>query len=368
MNYDLYAALDGKSSKQDIDALVGGRLDGMAMDIATRIRLLAGIAAQNEEIKDYVVSGDRMQGGGYKSLVHRKNPQETPYAALIKEEHARLDALGLLNPAIPKMTGLPLDSWFLQFQFTLATPYISKDDESFYVSEGVNPVRKDKVFKVPMIAASSWKGLVRWAAMHVRLKENALAEKDFAQERLFQTLLFGDENGMGEEDEDSFAHYLDYLNKLAVLPYQNLLREYFGVASDKSLPHHRGRLFFYPTFFDLIDIEVINPHSRKTKAGTHPIYLESVPATAKGTFSLLYVPFNEREKTHDKIQEQSRKGLVTATDAVTALMRVYGFSAKRTSGFGEAQDDITGSITIGTDQKTFRDWSQLSEMADHVRF
>ncbi|MGB9873244.1 MAG: hypothetical protein ACPLYD_16505, partial [Anaerolineae bacterium] len=68
MSYDLYVALGG-ASQQDVDALVGGNhRDLQIPDIATRIRLLAGIAAQNESVKDYAVSGARRRGGGYKSL------------------------------------------------------------------------------------------------------------------------------------------------------------------------------------------------------------------------------------------------------------------------------------------------------------
>lgn len=57
---------------------------------------------------------------------------------------------------------LPPHSFFLQFPFTLARPYISKDDETFHVCE--NPVRKEKVFKVPMVEGSTWKGNLRWTA------------------------------------------------------------------------------------------------------------------------------------------------------------------------------------------------------------
>ena len=63
------------------------------------------------------------------------------------------------------------------------------------------------------------------------------------------------------------------------------------------------------TFFDLIDVEVINPHSRKTRAGTHPIYLECVPQGAKGTFSLLYVPFDLIGADKAEIRRQALEDL-----------------------------------------------------------
>jgi len=51
---------------------------------------------------------------------------------------------------------LPQFSWFLQFTFTLAKPYISKDDNPFYIID--NPIVRDKVFRLPMVRSTSWKG------------------------------------------------------------------------------------------------------------------------------------------------------------------------------------------------------------------
>lgn len=51
---------------------------------------------------------------------------------------------------------LPLYSFFIQFTFTLAQPYISRDEQDFYIID--NPVRKDKIFGLPYVASTSWKG------------------------------------------------------------------------------------------------------------------------------------------------------------------------------------------------------------------
>ncbi|HID30681.1 MAG TPA: hypothetical protein EYP19_11845, partial [Desulfobacterales bacterium] len=73
MSYDLYVELRG-STQGDVDAIVNGKHRNIAIpSIATRIRLLASIAAHNG-VKEYAVSGDRRQGGGYKSLVHIDDP------------------------------------------------------------------------------------------------------------------------------------------------------------------------------------------------------------------------------------------------------------------------------------------------------
>lgn len=338
MSYDLYVELGGESEK-DVAALTNGTHRGVTIDVSTCIRLLTGIAAYNNRVKDYAVSGDRKQGGGYKSLVHAQKAEESPYAKkLILPEHARLDKLGLLSPTAPELRVFPLGSWFLQFTFTLAKPWISKDDDPFYVADSINPVRKDKVFKVPMMSASSWKGVLRWTIMHtcLALKKNDLDNKAFAAERLAQTLLFGDEKGEEPGRTKDFAGFLDQMKLDARSVYAQLLRKHFRVTEDKPLPHHAGRLCFFPTFFNLIDVEVINPHSRETKAGTHPIYLECVPINAKGTFSLLYVPFDLIGQSENDVRAQAMEDLLLVAQGIQAMLTKYGFGAKTSSGFGVA--------------------------------
>ncbi|MER3543445.1 MAG: CRISPR-associated protein [Chloroflexota bacterium] len=353
MSYDLYVALGG-NSQQDADALTQGSHRSIQVaDIATRIRLLAGIAAQNESVKDYAVSGDRRSGGGYKSLVHARDPEQSVYAkALIAKQRPTLRTLGLLQPSM-LLDSLPPGSWFLQFTFTLAKPWISKDDDPFYVAESVNPVRKDKVFKVPVMSAAAWKGLLRWTLMHTRLtlKKDSLTPERFAQERFVQPLLFGDEKGEESGGTKDFAAYLDSLKPQARPEYERLLRAYYGLKSDDPLPHHSGRLMFYPTFFDGIDVEVINPHSRETRAGTHPIYLECVPAGATGTFSLLYVPFDLIGRSEDEIKKQAGEDLQRVAEGLQAMFLTYGFSAKRTSGYGVAEESVAnGFVQLGIEE------------------
>jgi CRISPR-associated protein Cmr2 len=355
MSYDVYADFTG-STKVDVDRLV----TGAGADIATRIRLLAGIAAQGP--KDYAVRG-------YKQLVHARAPAAAPYSKELIQELSRLNKLGLLKPS-PALASLPLGSWVLQFEFILAKPWLSKDDDPFYVADRVNPVRKDKVFKIPVIAASSWKGLLRWAVMHVHLveKRDELTVEEFAERRLAHTLLFGDEKGEEPGGPKDFAKFLDELEPDAKSPYRQKVRQRFNLTDNEDLPHHSGRLMCYPTFFDLIDLEVINPHSRKTKAGTNPMYLECVPAGAKGTFSLLYVPFDLIGQPADEVKRQARSDLETACAAITGLMLTYGFSAKRTSGFGEAHDTISGDIRTAAGSLKVTRLSKLSEEVRGVRF
>ncbi|MEJ5241796.1 MAG: RAMP superfamily CRISPR-associated protein [Anaerolineales bacterium] len=302
-------------------------------DVTTQLRLL-------------VTEEGKRATGKFVTLVHgeRQKDDKLPpsqYDRYIENIMPTLASLHL-KPTDPDFSLFPPGSWFLQFEFTLAKPWMSKDDDPFYVAASVNPVRKDKVFKVPFMAASSWKGLLRWTLMHIRLtqKNNELSPQRFAQERFVQTLLFGDEQGEEPGRVKGFAEYLNALNPEARAEYERLLRRHFGVDPKDPLPHHSGRLYFYPTFFDQIDVEVINPHSRQTRAGINPIYLECVPEGAKGTFSLLYVPFDLIGRNQAEIKEQALADLQLVAEGIEALFLTYGFSAKRTSGYGVAKENV----------------------------
>ncbi len=328
---------------------------GLTLDAPTRIRLLAGMEGVSA-VRDY------------KQLVH---PDAAPYNAYIRENLSRMRKIGLLG-ASPNLTAPPVGSWFIQFTFTLAKPWMSKDDDPFYVAESVNPVRKDKVFKVPVMAASSWKGLLRWTAMKVDLmdKKDQLTEERFAERRLAHSFIFGDEKGEEPGDAKDFAGFLDDLKPGAKDVYRQKVRQQFNLADNAGMPHYRGRLNFYPTFFDTIDLEVINPHSRKTRAGTQPIYLECVPIGAKGTFSLLYVPFDLLGREgEEEIKCKAIADLQLVAEAIKAMMLTYGFSAKRTSGFGAAEDRIeNGKLSTRTCHQTMTMLSDLPQEVNSVQF
>lgn len=204
---------------------------------------------------------------------------------------------------------LPLYSWFFHFRFTLATPYLSKDDAPFYVID--NPVRKDKVFKLPMVSPTSWKGGLRATLRKVSMEQTGTYDWSAVRERQDPSIvrLFG--NVKGEEEQDKLR---------------------------------AGRLHFFPTFFNRIGREVINPHDREGGAGEQPIYFECVSQNAEGTFALLYVPFDTVGKPQDWIEPVSHQtprqiaaiDMVTIADATARLLTLYGFGAKTSSGYGTA--------------------------------
>jgi CRISPR-associated protein Cmr2 len=214
---------------------------------------------------------------------------------------------------------LPLDPWpptlfhgdwlALEVEFELLTPWYSKDDRLFHVLD--NPVRKDRVFGVPYMAAASWKGMLRWACrMQAGLQDHLERGKPFDE----------------WNDPDWVLHL-------------------FGNEKGEEKAFHQGALVFYPTWFDKIGFEVINPHDRSRRAGTQPIYYEVVPGRrpkagdtneyeegGKGALRLLYAPWPGM-----KAETKPEEVLHHLLEAIETMLTVYGVSAKRTVGWGTAE-------------------------------
>lgn len=208
----------------------------------------------------------------------------------------------------PDITHLPDWTWFaIDVSFTLVSPWYSKDDRPFHVMD--NPVRKDRVFGVPFMSATSWKGYLRWACRMQAGLSDHLEKYDMKMDGWLDSPwihhLFGNEKGEGEQ-------------------------------------FRSGTLVFYPTWFDKIGFEVINPHSRTLRSGTQPIYYEVVPAGTKGRLRLLYAPLlGEIER--DKLTPADF--IDSLIDSIKALLETYGISAKRTAGWGTARIDAwTGHV------------------------
>ncbi|MDZ7317487.1 MAG: hypothetical protein ONB24_15350, partial [candidate division KSB1 bacterium] len=212
---------------------------------------------------------------------------------------------------------LPPASWFIQFTFTPAKPYISKENNPFYIID--NPIVRDKVFQLPMIRPTGWKG-----NLYAALWQLGHDKQDDEQMRR----LFGETRG-----------------------------EEGGQA---------GRLYFYPTFFTETGLEIVNPHDRKRRVGKNPILFECVPAGAQGTFSLLYVPFDLIGQPESEIRKQALADLQLVAKGIKEMMLTYGFSAKRTSGYGVAQDEIQGRVQTRVDNKALTRLSQLVQEVSNV--
>jgi CRISPR-associated protein Cmr2 len=236
----------------------------------------------------------------------------------------------------PPFDRLPDSSWLaFEVTFTLQTPWYSKDDRPFHVLD--NPVLKDRVFGVPYLAAASWKGLLRWAL------------------EMTAGLIGPNPKGDGEDRKKAKAIVL-YL---------------FGNEKDEAKDFRQGALVFYPTWFDRIDFDVINPHSRRTRAGTQPIFYEVVPAGSEGILHLLYAPL-PGAAARDEVKPG--EAIESLLEAIEALLTTYGISAKRTAGWGTASvrqwkawrngHDPVEAETLADFQSKVKPWVTPTEARD----
>jgi len=198
----------------------------------------------------------------------------------------------IISPSI-NISVLPEYSFLIQLKFTLEKPYISRDEQEFYIID--NPIRKDKVFGLPYVSSTSWKGSLRAA-----LWQNGHKEDDLQINRIF-----GNKRGIEEHTELK-----------------------------------TGRLHLFPTFFDRIGLEIINPHDRERRVGKNPVLIEVVPGGTSGIFTLLYVPFDLIGKNEEELNNQISKDVRIIAQGLKAMFRDYGFGAKTSSGFGIAKPEL----------------------------
>ena len=206
-----------------------------------------------------------------------------------------------------------------------------------------------------MVRATTWKGALRFAAIKVfedwiyeKLTESKLDKEEVFKKRARIVMLFGNEKDAHE----------DYLGKLCLLAIEgkvptgseakkkieDINKEFEkwlvknGIIS-KEIPSRSGRLFFYPTFFDTISLDVITPLSRETKTPVRgPIYFEIVPENTKGIFRLSYYPFDLIARGEfEKINGELKEDMEFLAKAIRKMLCEIGFSAKKTSGFGVAE-------------------------------
>jgi CRISPR-associated protein Cmr2 len=116
---------------------------------------------------------------------------------------------------------------------------------------------------------------------------------------------------------------------------EKIINRLFGPESDSGEEAKKGRLYFFPTFFTgKVEKDVITPLSRDTRTpvkGRGPIDMEVVPAGETGDFYLLYFPY---PKGKDWKPEEVLEDLEFTIEALEKMFLEYGFSAKKTSGFG----------------------------------
>jgi CRISPR-associated protein Cmr2 len=340
MRHDYWAAYayigsDEGKQRQAIDYLLGstptpptlGYLAEVS-DPSARVELLAQALATSS--KSYAQSGDRRAGG-------LKKASGTLSSFFQKQMRDFLGPLRLV-PDLPALEMLPGLSFALRFSFALRKPYLSRNEAAFYVID--NPVRKEKVFGLPYIAPTQWKGALRatmvrqlaewYQGLSEEHKHDRANRKRFVARRAQLTRLFGTEKDVQPDDRDLGVYLDDVGGKCLARWYRRYVRRFVSTSGFCA-----GRLCFYPTYFTQIGLEVINPHSRETGAGELPILLESVPAGATGTFALLYVPLGSDEVAGPL---EIVADLEQVAEGLKALFLRDGFGAKTSSGFGVAEE------------------------------
>ncbi|MHA1796686.1 MAG: RAMP superfamily CRISPR-associated protein [Promethearchaeota archaeon] len=332
MSYDLFANFDA-TKEEGIKQV----LNKPEFDIMTRIRLLAAthVADASEKYRQQV--GIKELGrDAYQEMVHNEYGEVTYYENFCSKQLKLMKSIELIPNDEVFLEKMPNYSACIQFSFILAKPYISKDDANFYIVD--NAIKKEKVFKVPMISAATWKGNLRNAAIQNLMNNDSLSAEEFIEKRFRLSMLFGDEGR--DDDDDSSSAIAKYLNDREHVGYSQKLKNYYFLKPDAPMPNHSGRLSFFPTYFDRIDLEVINPHSRETKVGTNPIIMECVPKGCVGFFQLLYLPFEFYFLTVDQ-DEKSKKvemfrDLKLIIETINTMFLESGFGAKSSAGFGIA--------------------------------
>lgn len=253
----------------------------------------------------------------------------------------------ILNNFKQTNSNVLLNSIFFNIVFSLQTSYISKDDDPFYIID--NPIVKEKVFKIPMVRPSTWKGSLRHSA--ITIFEEEFTEPDWKQKRAVLVRLFGSEKEI----------LTKYLNRLIADKFKKdiqqideefkefLLKK--GYISEK-VESRAGRLTFYPTFFNSMSLDVMTPLDRATKTPDNgPIYFEVVPADEKGDFKLMYYPFDlvvefSGQELETKIRDEQKDDMDLLGKALTRMFYQTGFSAKKTSGYGLAKPIEKKNIQI----------------------
>jgi len=219
--------------------------------------------------------------------------------------HEWTDRTGTFLPQLDDLNGLPDGSWLLNMEFKLTRPFASKSECEFHEFRQSNargrtefheiqaPIVRDHLTGLPTVKPTTWKGHLAFAA-----KREGLA--DHVRRRLFGTI---------RDDESGSA----------------------------------GRLHFFPTFFkNQTAREVVTPLWRDTRTPARgPIDIEVVAVGQQGKFCLLYVSRPRGPNWHS---EQVADDLVAASRAIRAMLLDYGFSAKKTSGWGVVVDSLVPGV------------------------
>ncbi|OQM46681.1 hypothetical protein B6A27_05885 [Anoxybacillus sp. UARK-01] len=254
-------------------------------------------------------------------------------------------------------------SFGMTCKFTLQSLYFSKDDDELYAVS--NPVLKEKTTKIPMIKGSAWKGLLSHAALEIfneKLNKDIENVHDIFAFYISYIRIFGtgSEHFRKMEDEiKNILHRTTDEKKLieAAIKYfvldlgvnikivkngksilEQLLQQIKNRFSmDQKLTVQKGRAIFYPTYFNQIDYEVINPHDREKRAGKNPIFFEVVPRGTEGIFQCVYIPFNGILTSRTDLETEVKQDKKLLQESLEYGLKNMGIGAKTKLGWGLAE-------------------------------
>jgi len=339
--YDYWArhsffGLSDISEKAAVDYLLGGGRNPYPHDVpdlSARV-ILSALALPGD--KEYARTGTRREPGGLVKLYQKQSFQD-----YLQE---RLAQSRSYLEVFPDLSLLPIGSFTISLTFTLAVPYLSKDDTALHLLD--NPVKKEWVFKLPYVASTQWKGALHaamlkqlvewWQDLTKDQKLHRSWQKQFVARRIQLTRLFG------TEPENVKYHLTQNCDEKLNTWYKRYLCRFLSDTGFLA-----GRLYSYPSFFDRLSMEVINPHDRETGAGSLPIYFEAVPSGTRANFILLYTPLDRIGEEEHETHRQVTADMKLIAEGLQALFTVYGFGAKTSSGFGLASDVVeNGSLVL----------------------
>ncbi|HSH35974.1 RAMP superfamily CRISPR-associated protein, partial [Schnuerera sp.] len=104
----------------------------------------------------------------------------------------------------------------------------------------------------------------------------------------------------------------------------------------------RGRAVFYPTYFNRISYEVINPHNRETRAGKNPIMYEVVPKGTRGIFQLKYIPYDGILTKRTNLEKEINYDIEFIEEILKGALEYAGIGAKAKLGWGRGKIDKNG--------------------------
>ncbi|WP_456408637.1 RAMP superfamily CRISPR-associated protein [Caldithrix abyssi] len=269
-------------------------------------------------------------------------------------------------------------SFILQTRIQLTAPYFSSDDDDFYLIQ--NPCLKETVFKVPMVRGSGWKGTIATAFREL-INDNTTSisksEKIQSYLRLFGTgsqefrkLEQMIKDHLEKSKQLDFSAIINFAlfelglkldaRDIEMLKNESSMQEWIearlGAKLEKAYwQSHKGRLIIYPTYFDRLSLEIINPHSRKTRVGTNPIHYEVVPAGTTGTLQMVYIPFDGVLMNNSELWQQIEADLQLLTQALEKATNI-GIGAKAKLGWGRFELVQKTIQCNATDVKIPEEW------------